>query len=155
MKLGQNIPRASRNNGYFFGDRRERNVRAQFQLHCMETFIFSRRTKSNSTKMNKKRGKKTHTWQNEEKKKTKEQNINAFQSLLGGLIGLPERDRAWTSSPTNDGQSFIFLWTSGGVRTSLWISAARSSLLTGVLSEEFLSLCNWVRLYPTLSLGVL
>ena len=28
------------------------------------------------------------------RKKTKEQNINVFQSLLGGLIGLPERDRA-------------------------------------------------------------
>ena len=46
--------------------------------------------------MNKKRGKKNTYMTKRREKKTKEQNINLFQSLLGGLIGLPERDRAWT-----------------------------------------------------------
>ena len=51
--------------------------------------------------MNKKTREKTHTWQNEEKK-TKEQNINVFQSLLGGL---PERERAWTAWVDHDENS--------------------------------------------------
>ena len=55
-----------------------------------------------------------------EEKKTKEQNINEVQSLLGGLIGLPERDRAWTSPPppVTDSHLFLFEHHLGFVRRS-------------------------------------
>ena len=62
-------------------------------LHCMENFYFWRRAKSNR-KMNKKTREKHIP--DKKKEKTKEQNINEVQSFLGGPIGLPEHDRAWT-----------------------------------------------------------
>jgi len=46
-------------------------------------------------------------------KKTKEQNINVFQSLLGGLIGLPERDQAWTSVSSTVERHYFKLSTEG------------------------------------------
>ena len=74
-----------------YGWKRQSSVRAQFDFTVWKNFI-SDDQQNLTVKWTKTAGK--NTYMTSEEKKTKEQNINEVQSLLGGLIGLPERDRA-------------------------------------------------------------